>query len=223
MNNIKVIDRRAAADAARRLGSNIDELNDCCGKLAAIDSIFPVDSVAGVRKVSAKWLRKYVDSMVSAINGDTRLPSSFKQELCDRWERVYNDAHELCDRVNLIANFDGLPLHRRGGKFFYLPADVEAFVARAGTVQLDGEQTAYLALLQEVAKSLNAASDWERSHGYVNTSFTGANTPTDAGTRHISLLDLFLMNDDGTGCYSISPEAFVSFIGDGILGKEAKR
>lgn len=223
IEKIKVIDRRAAATAARRLQANVEALNDYCSKLKAIDDIFPLESIAGVKKVSGEWLKKYIAGVTASISEDTRLPSTFKKELASRWQRVYDEAHELCDKVHLIANFEGVPLHRRGGRFCYSQADVDAFAADGATIELDDEQTAYLSLLGNVAKSLNDIGAWERAHGYLNTSYSGADMRTDAGTRHISLLDLLLIDDAGTGRYGITPEAFVSFLADGVIGKGAQR
>lgn len=214
---ISVIDERKAYKVQNQIHANEQQLNQCCGRLREIDSFFPTDTVKGVKQISSKWLRSYIDGVLASIKSDQRLPQSFKQDISARWEKVWESAKDLCDKVCLIANFKGLSLRKRNGVFMYDAQELKAFAEKEATVTLTDEQAEYLAMLQAVAKSLNDASEWEKAHGYFNTTANGTNVNGGGEFRHITVFDLL---SDGAGGYSITPQSFVLMVQDGVIGKE---
>lgn len=212
-----IIDERKFHKVKLQLQANERKLNGLCLKLAEIDSFFPVGSVSGVKKISSKWLRNYINGILASINDDQRLPQSFKDEIAQHWEAVWDKAHEICDQISLITNFNGVALRKRGGVFMYGDKELQAFAEKEATITLDDEQAEYLSVLQAVAKSLNDASEWEKSHGYHNTAGVGVNVEAGGEYRHIDLQSLLQSTQEG---YSLSPETFVLMMDDGVLGKE---
>lgn len=212
---IAVTDNRKYDEVKKLLKRNIQTLNDACNELRCLDSIFPVDSVAGVKKVSSQWLRSYIDGVVSSIAKDKRLPSDFKKEISKRWESVYNKAYTLCDTVASIAQFDKLALRKRDGVFMYDPQEVETFARDEAKVTLSDEQVKYLTLLQGLCESLNKVKAYEDARNWHNIS-DGINVPDGKGYSYVNMVWLLSLSTDGRG-FGITPEKLVQMIGDGIL------
>lgn len=214
---ISVVDKRKLYKVEQQLQDNERKLNDLCGQLAKVDGFFPLQSVSGLRKINSKWLRTYIDGILSSIKSDQRLPQSFKEDITQRWEKVCESAKDICDQISLIANFTGVSLRKNKGRFVYDAQELKAFAEKEATMILTDEQTEYLSMLQAVAKSLNQASQWEKAHGYFNTTANGTNVRAGGEYRHISLFDLLT---DGKGSYGIAPQSFVLMLNDGVIGKE---
>lgn len=209
-----VVDRRKYNGVVSHLKKNLQVLNETCNQLRGIDSIFPLDSVKGVKTISSKWLKDYITGVTTSIDGDVRLPKDFKQEIKDRWQKVYDKAHDLCDKVASIAQFDKLTLKKRNGVFMYDPKDVEAFAQDEAKVVLSDQQAEYLSLLQNLCGSLNKVTDYENTRNWHHITY-GTNVSTGNGYAHIDILRLLSLS--GSEHYEVTPEVLVQLIGDGVL------
>lgn len=214
-NNITVIDNRKYNEVKKHLKENLEALNKACDQLRGIDSIFPLDSVKGVKTISSKWLKDYITGVVTSINEDKRLPKDFKQEIKERWQKVYDKAQVLCDKVASIARFEKLTLRKRNGVFMYSPDDVESFAKDEAKVTLSDVQVEYLSLLQELCASLNKVKKYEDTHHWHNIS-DGVNVPNGKEFAYVDMLRLLSLSSDGER-FDVTPEALVQMVDDGVL------
>lgn len=217
---ISVINKRKRTIVLGKLKDNLYKLNAACLQLRKVDDIFQLDSVAGVKKISSKWLRNYIDGIISTVNKDKRFTTDFKKGIKESWETVWEDAHELCDTIASIAQFDKIALLYSDGMFTYDPKEMESFADNEAQVTLTPKQMEYLNLIQGVCDSLNKAVEFENKNNWLHTIENGTNIPHGSSWEHVDFLRL--INAGGEGQFEITPDMLIMMYDDGIIG-EIKR
>ena len=215
----KGIDKLKAKNIREKILNNEKELNVAVCKLKQIDDFFPIGSVEGIRTISEDWLNGYMDKMAVSIKQDKRFPSQMRNEILERWDKVFDKALPLCRQVHMIAQWDKVPLHYSEGRFFYDVDKLLAFINKEAEITLSNEVAEYYKLLIELARKLEMISTWEEEHDYYPFVKNGANVSTREGYRHISFVDIAKEN----GKFDLSLDNFVFHLNNGILGKREDR
>ena len=215
----KGVDKLKAQNIRKKILNNEKELNLAVNKLKQIDDIFPVGSVEDLKTISEDWLNDYMGKMAISIKQDKRFPSQMRNEMLERWDKVFDEALPLCRQVYMIAHWDKVPLHYSEGRFYYDVDKLLAFINKEAETTLLGEVAEYYKLLIELARKLEMISAWEDEHGYYPFVKNGANVSTREGYRHISFVDIAKENDK----FNLSLDDFVFNLNNGILGKREDR
>lgn len=215
----KGVDKLKAKNIREKILNNEKELNVAVCKLKQIDDFFPIGSVEGIRTISEDWLNGYMDKMAVSIKQDKRFPSQMRNEILERWDKVFDKALPLCRQVHMITQWDKVPLHYSEGRFFYDVDKLLAFINKEAEITLSNEVAEYYKLLIELARKLETISAWEEEHDYYPFVKNGANVSTREGYRHISFFDIAKEN----GKFDLSLDSFVFHLNNGILGKREDR
>lgn len=211
----KGIDKLKAKNIREKILNNEKELNVAVYKLKQIDDFFPIGSVEGIKTISEDWLNDYMGKMAVSIKQDKRFPSQMRNEILERWDKVFDEALPLCRQVHMIAQWDKVPLHYSEGRFFYDVDKLLAFINKEAEITFSNEVAEYYKLLIELARKLETISAWEEEHDYYPFVKNGANVSTREGYRHISFFDIAKEN----GKFNLSLDSFVFHLNNGILGK----
>lgn len=211
----KGVDKLKAKNIREKILNNEKELNVAVCKLKQIDDFFPIGSVEGIRTISEDWLNGYMDKMAVSIKQDKRFPSQMRNEILERWDKVFDKSLPLCRQVHMITQWNKVPLHYSEGRFFYDVDKLLAFINKEAEMTLSNEVAEYYKLLIELARKLETISAWEEEHDYYPFVKNGANVSTREGYRHISFFDIAKEN----GKFNLSLDSFVFHLNNGILGK----
>ena len=215
----KAVDKLKSKNIGEKILNNEKELNLAVNKLKQIDDIFPVGSVEDLKTISEDWLNDYMGKMAISIKQDKRFPSQMRNEILERWDRIFDEALPLCRQVYMIAQWDKVPLHYSEGRFYYDVEKLLAFINKEAEITLSDEVAEYYKLLIELARKLEMISTWEEEHDYYPFVKNGANVSTREGYRHISFVDI--AKEDGK--FDLPLDNFVFHLNNGILGKREER
>jgi hypothetical protein len=212
-------DKLKAKNIGEKILNNEKELNVAVCKLKQIDDFFPIGSVEGIKTISEDWLNDYMGKMAVSIKQDKRFPSQMRNEILERWDKVFDEALPLCRQVHMIAQWDEVPLRYGKGRFYYDVDKLLAFINKKAETTLSGEIAEYYKLLIGLARKLEMISAWEDEHGYYPFVKNGTTVSTREGYRHVSFVDIAKEN----GKFDLSLDNFVFHLNNGILGKKENK
>lgn len=214
-----VVDNTKKAEVLAKLQANIKELNHAVSALKEVDDIFQVDSVEGLKGITLEWLHEYIAKVQKSISEDERFPSVTKQILLDKWRLINDEASPYCQTVQLIAQWDGLPLQVDWhGRYYYDADAMQAYAEKEAQTTLSDEDARYHTLLSGLCASLKKIAEWEKAHGYRPMTSEGAVVSLPNGSyRQLTLLDI--LTDDECA-FHLSSSSFLDWVNRGVIGRD---
>ena len=217
-----VVDNAKKAEVVAKLQDNVNELNNAVSALKKLDAIFQVDTLEGLKSVTEDWLHGYIVKVQKSISEDMRFPSEMKRVLLDKWQHINDEAGPYCRTVQLIAQWDGLPLHiDRYGKYYYEAEAMQFYADKEAQTTLNDEDTRYHTLLGGLCATLKKIADWEKAHGYRPITSEGVTVSLPNGSyRQLTLLDILT---DDVGMFRLPAQSFLDWVNRGVIGRDESR
>ena len=165
----------------------------------------------------------YIENVVEGGKADFFSHTSFiPVHLKDSTKKSFDDEKQrLKELATRLQNALGqIPCKVRKDdetKWWYFDdTEVEREAKKIATFTIEGEDYTYLCILQDIAKQMQAAREWENAHGFRNFVGTDEVLPCTSGGVITNGWG-YLMSEGGR--FEMSAETYINYLNRGSLGK----
>lgn len=135
---------------------------------------FVIRTLEDVKKFgNSKFVKEYLDKGLEEYLGKTFVPSEEKRRISDQYSAVFKETESPAEAVRNFFEIFPFSYTYNGMKLEADYGEVRAYFERKYHTVLSDEDCEYYERICDIMKALQACSDWEKAHNYVNYTLEG--------------------------------------------------